>query len=261
MSRVRAKGARERRLAEIEDRLLAGINSSLIERELSQSPKIINGENVGGWGIGPRAVRRYITEVYRRWEAEAKEDAPHRREKLIRMGERLYARAIGSGKYGAALGALNMLAKLGGAFARPAETGRKSILERLGPPPVNDPTKALIYAQQVLVLSIEDILSDPTMDPEKRYWLLGDLSAKVGITHAKALVEDKLDKVTRRLLVAKDRSGGTVSLVGVKLPATARGGARTVLARRSGDSGSESSTPPAESGPGDDNDDEGENIQ
>lgn len=234
----RAKAARfevEQRLTEIEDRLLAGINPSRIESELSQPPKINKeGENVGGWGIVPRQVRKYITEIYRRWETEAKEDAPHRREKLIRMGERLFARAIGSGKYGAANGALNTLAKLGGAFARPAEAGRKSVVERLGPPPTNDPTKALIYAQQVLVLSIEDILSDSTMDPEKRYRLLGDLSAKVGMTHAKALVEDKLDRVTKRLLVAKDRSGGTESTHGVVLPATSRGGARRLGRQASG---------------------------
>lgn len=219
-ARKASKILKQQRLIEVEDRLVAGINPARIEHELSAP--IADG----GWGIGPRQIRKYITEVYRKWEAESEHDAPHRREKLIRMAERLFAKASAGGKYGAANGALTTLAKLGGAFARGPE--RQDVLERLGPPPTDDPTKALIYAQNVLVLSLQDIAADPTMDPERRYRLLADLSAKVGMTHAKALVQHKLETVTKRLGVAKDKSGRLESTRGVVLPAAARRGGRVL---------------------------------
>jgi hypothetical protein len=53
--------------------------------------------------------------------------------------------------------------------------------------------RALIYAQNVLVLSMQDIAQDPSIDPERRWRLLGDLAAKVGMTHSRTLMQNELD--------------------------------------------------------------------
>lgn len=203
----------EQRLVAVEDLLVAGVPSTRIERELART-----------YGISRRQVRHYITEVYRRWGTDSIADAPHRRDKLVRMAERLYAKAVANDKFGAATSALNTLAKLSGGFAqRYIDPDRYAKL--LGPPPTDDPNQALIYAQKVLVLTMQDIAQDASIDPERRWRLLGDLAAKVGMTFSRTQVQHELETVKRRLLPPVERARGPRVLTGVVRPTTARRGA------------------------------------
>src|SRR5205085_7934400 len=85
------KTEKESRLVTVEELLVSGIGSARVERELSRR-----------FGVTPRQVRKYIADVRRRWEAESQEDAAHRRETLIRMAERVYAKAYAADKFSAA---------------------------------------------------------------------------------------------------------------------------------------------------------------
>jgi len=114
------------------------------------------------------------------------------------------------------------MARLGGAFAQ-GERDRSQLLEVLGPPPTDDPMKALLYAQNVLVLTMKDIAEDPSIEPERRWKLLADLAAKVGMTHSRAVVQQQINTVKKRLGQSTSESVSTTkSLTGVERPKTAR---------------------------------------
>ena len=199
------------RLITVEELLVSGLSPARVERELGKK-----------YGITGRQVRRYITQIIRRWREDSKVDIGIRREKLFRMAERLYAKAYAQDRLGPANSALQTLARLGGAFARD-EGDRGRITEALGPPPTDDPTKALIYAQNVLVLTIQDIAQDPSLEPERRWRLLADLAAKVGMTHSRAVVQNQINIVKKRLgPTGQDAARTMQSLEGVAKPKTAR---------------------------------------
>jgi hypothetical protein len=204
------KVEKESRLLTVEELLVSGIGTARVERELARK-----------FSVTPRQIRKYIAEVRRRWEEESKEDAVHRREKLIRMAERLYAKAYASDRFSAANSALQTLARLGGAFAR-GQVDRGRFVETLGPPPKDDPIKALVYAQNVLVLSMQDIAQDPSIDPERRWRLLGDLAAKVGMTHSRSVLQNELDTVRQRVLGPREQATAPQTLDGVPRSPTAR---------------------------------------
>jgi hypothetical protein len=201
---------KESRLLAVEELLVSGIGTARIERELARK-----------FSVTVRHVRRYIAEVRQRWVEESQEDQAHRREKLIRMAERLYAKAYAADRFGPANSALQTLARLGGAFAN-GQIDRGRFVETLGPPPKDDPTKALIYAQNVLVLSMQDIAQDPSIDPERRWRLLGDLAAKVGMTHSRTVLQNELDTVKQRVLGPNEQATGPQTLADVARPPTAR---------------------------------------
>jgi hypothetical protein len=157
-----------------------------------------------------------------RWSAESKRDSAFRREKLIRMAERLYAKVYAADRYGPANSALQTLARIGGAFASDPGDRIRNIELILGPPPAGDPLKAMEYAQGVLLLSMQDVASDPSLDPERRWRLLADMAAKVGMTFSRAQVQADLDKVKRRLGIVAAPGDKAGALAGVSKPATAR---------------------------------------
>jgi hypothetical protein len=200
----------EARLLTAEELLVSGLSPARVQRELARR-----------YNITTRQVRTYVAKIVERWQKESKDDAVYRREKLFRMAERLYAKAYAQDRLGPANAALQTLAKLGGAFAK-GETDRGHLNEVLGPPPKDDPTKALIYAQNVLVLTMQDIAQDPTIEPERRWRLLADLAAKVGMTHSRSVLQNELNTVKQRLLGPKAQSSGPQSLVGISRPSTAR---------------------------------------
>ena len=148
------KFEKEARLLATEELLVSGIGSARVERELARR-----------FGVSVRQVRRYIADVRQRWSAESKRDSAFRREKLIRMAERLYAKAYAADRYGPANSALQTLARIGGAFASDPGDRIRNIETILGPAPTGDPLKAMEYAQGVLLLStrpgeIDEILSE-----------------------------------------------------------------------------------------------------
>jgi hypothetical protein len=216
---------KEARLVTVEELLVSGIGSARVERELARR-----------FSVTPRQVRKYIAEIRRRWEQESAEDAAHRREKLIRMAERVYAKAYAADKFSAANSALLTLARLGGAFAK-GEVDRGRFVETLGPPPTDDPMRALIYAQNVLVLSMQDIAQDPSIDPERRWRLLGDLAAKVGMTHSRTLMQNELDTVKQRVLGPREGAATSQPLASVPKPATARKPKLRIIEHRDDDAG------------------------
>lgn len=200
------------RLLTVEELLVSGLSPARVERELAKK-----------YGVTRRHVRRYVAQILKRWQEDSKEDVALRREKLFRMAERLYAKAYAQDRLGPANAALQTLAKLGGAFAK-GESDRAQLTEMLGPPPTDDPTKALIYAQNVLVLTMKDIAEDPTIEPERRWRLLADLAAKVGMTHSRSVLQNEINLVKRRLgTPAVQTARGAQVLVDVPKTPNARG--------------------------------------
>jgi len=214
--------AQQARLDEIEDRLAAGLPPGQVDRAIAQKH-----------GISVRQARNLRQKVYARWREETLGDAPHRREKLIRMVERHYAIAMrgetitfpdGTTKtvrpWTAATSTLRLLAEMSGAFAQ-HDPAREARIAELGPPPL-DPTQALIWGQRCLVLQLDEVMRNPAVDPERKVRLVGDLVAKLGMTHAKTLVEAKLERVTRQLEPPIDVTAELTPLAGIDKPATAR---------------------------------------
>jgi hypothetical protein len=96
--------------------------------------------------------------------------------------------------------------------------------EDLGPPPTDDPTKALIYAQNCMLIALREVITDKQLTARDRWKFIAQFGGQIGVTHAKALMQHKMDKVTKRLSNAEEVSGGPQSLRGVTKPPTARGG-------------------------------------
>jgi hypothetical protein len=208
------KGSRidiSERIEAAEELLCAGLSPGRVERKLSQD-----------YGISTRQARTYIARVYERWEEQITADAPHRREKVYRMAERFYAKALIDKQYTAASNTLHLLAKLSGALQQ--ESNRENPLATLGPLPT-DPTEALIYAQKAMIVALSEVVANPNIDPERRLRWISEIGGKIGMTHAKALMQAKLARVTKTLAASKDISGGPQLISGIVRPATARGGA------------------------------------
>lgn len=189
MNPHRTKSSRielESRLERVEEMLCSGLATERVLTKIAEE-----------YDISTRQARNYINKVYARWQKQAALDAPHRREKLFRMTERHYARAVANKQWSAANNALALLAKMAGAFTGTSPS-RETILAELGPVP-DDPTLALVWMQKVMLRTVAEILADPTIDPERRARYVGDLGGKIGMTHAKALVEAKLDTIEQRI--------------------------------------------------------------
>jgi hypothetical protein len=198
------------RIEAAEELLCAGLSPGRVERKLAQD-----------YGVTTRQARKYIARVYARWEHQIAADAPHRREKVYRMAERFYAKALVDKQYTAAANTLNLLARLSGALTQ--ESNRENPLAALGPLP-SDPTEALIYAQNALIVALREVVGNPNIDPERRLRWISEIGGKIGMTHAKALMQSKLAKVTKTLSASRDISGGPQLLAGIVRPATARSG-------------------------------------
>lgn len=208
-----------------------GVSRPRIEQTLAQD-----------LAVDRRTIRRYIDLLHRRWREQTLAVAPYRREQLIRMVERHYARAMagetvklgdGTAKtvrpWTAATATLRLLAEMSGAFAQ-HDPEREARLAELGPPP-SDPTQALVWGQRCLVLMLDEVMRNPAVEPERKTRLVADLVAKLGMTHAKALVEAKLDAIEGRLLGAGEADAEQLEEFDGALPATSRLG--------SGDTGRE----------------------
>jgi hypothetical protein len=172
----------DERIDAADEMLCAGLSPAHVERQLAKQ-----------FSVSVRQARRYIERVYRRWRDQTSADAPHRREKIIRMTERLYAKAVAAKDLRTATNALSILARMSGAFAQ-HDPERDRRIAALGAPP-SDPTQALVYAQRVMIDSLHEVAVNGALDPERRLRWICELGAKLGMTHAKALVESRLDAI------------------------------------------------------------------
>jgi len=219
-----SRAALEERLEQVEEMLCAGVALERVQRKIADD-----------YGVSTRQARNYIARVYTRWQQQSKQDAPHRREKLYRMAERFYARALANKQYTAAANALALLAKMSGAFTA-QEPKRGSVLETIGPVP-DDPTLGLVYAQRVMLLALEEVVGSPTIEPERRLRLISELGGRIGMTYAKTLMEAKLDEVAGRLAPPAD-AADELEADTTPWPSTSRLGSgddRQLPVRRPGD--------------------------
>lgn len=174
----------EIRVDRAEDLLASGISAGRVERALANE-----------FRVTPRQARTYISRVYDRWRKQTSLDAPHRREKLFRMVEHFYAKSLGAEQYTAASQALALLAKMSGAF-HPQQV---DIASRLGPVP-KDPTQALIYAQKAMMAMLEQVIADPSIDPERKLRWVSEIGGRIGMTYSRTLQQSKLEELARHVL-------------------------------------------------------------
>lgn len=200
------------RIDDAEDMLCAGFAPGKVQRQLAKK-----------YGVSVRQGEKYVAAVYRRWRHQTAEDAPFRREKVIRMAERFYAKALSDEKHGPAAQTLVLLARLSGAFAM-HDAECQARVDALGPPP-EDPTRALVWGQRCLVLVLDEVMRNPAVEPERKTRLVAELVAKLGMTHAKALVEAKLDAIEGRIYGQAPGDADELEEFHGALPPTSRLGA------------------------------------
>ena len=189
----------EERVEKAEEMLCAGIAPGRVERSLAKD-----------YGVTPRQARKYIGRVYDRWRVQSREDGPLRREKLIRMAERFYAKCLSEKQFSAASSVLVLLGRMSGAFSQ-HDPARDQRMAALGAPP-DDPTLALVWAQKCMVLALHEVVTNAALDPERRLRWIAELGGKLGMTHAKTVMEQKLDDVESRLLGGGERTNASTDL-------------------------------------------------
>jgi hypothetical protein len=86
--------------------------------------------------------------------------------------------------------------------------GASAMYAALGRPPVGNPMKALLYGTDALVIALFEIVNDPLLPAEQRWRLISDCVAKLGMTHAKAAVQQRLAEIGARILPAEDEDAG-----------------------------------------------------
>lgn len=100
-----------------------------------------------------------------------------------------------------------------------------SAFELVGPPPLDDLNEALLWSRKLLmVVTYQVARSRYAKLSEKRY-AISDMVAKLGMTHAKSLVDKDLKTVRKRLEGSASRrtKAYEVSTASLAKPATARG--------------------------------------
>jgi len=162
----------EARLDRIEEMLCAGIGPGRIESTVAKE-----------YGITTRQARTYIGRVYQRWQTQTEADAPHRREKITRMAERFYARALSEKQFAPAVQTLNLLAKLSGVLTQPSPEHKERIAE-LGPPP-KDPAQVLGWIERSMLAALGEVMANPAVDPEQRLRWAMELYKGIGMTQAR----------------------------------------------------------------------------
>jgi len=100
--------------------------------------------------------------------------------------------------------------KASAALRRKSRDEHPTPYSSLGLPPLDDPTAALVYAQNALLMALHEVLNDPGLTPEQRWRFITDMTAKIGMTHAKALVQSRISKAVKRLEGVEDKGGEDV---------------------------------------------------
>ena len=175
-------------LERVEEMLAVGLPSAKISSTLAVE-----------FGVSRRQVQKWIARIDQRWDGETKGDAPFRQERLLRKVSRFYAKAFAEKKYGPAVQALVVEARLSGAFAQ-RNPELEKLIDKLGPPP-SDPTGMLLYAQRLMALAFREVMTNSVLDERRLRWIIEFVKA-FGMTHAKAIFESKLQLIEERLGLA-----------------------------------------------------------
>lgn len=95
--------------------------------------------------------------------------------------------------------------------------------ETLGPPPLDDLTAGLVYARNCGLICLHQIVtsSNDAVDPLTRWRLVKDMIATLGMTHARAAVEEEVEKLKRRR-EREELPPGMERIDGIIRPPTAR---------------------------------------
>lgn len=226
------------RIDRVEDLLAQGLSTSFIEGLLSGPPVTDpdTGKNTGGYGVSRRQVKKYLARVYDRWEEQRIEEAPRRREKTIRMAERLYARAFAKEDFGAAGTALSLLSRMTGVFA-PHDPERDQLIAELGPIP-SDPSKMSLYAQKCMVIELAFLLRNTAIDQEKRMRWMIEIQRQLTVGKVAALAAARVVDLEKQLAelapvdpaqIADDETESALQELSQRLIASARTPERTVI--------------------------------
>jgi hypothetical protein len=70
------------------------------------------------------------------------------------------------------------------------------------PPTPTESTAVLPFATRVAVIALGEVVADKTLEPVTRWRWIKDLTAVLGMTHAKNAVQAKLEEVARAVLPA-----------------------------------------------------------
>jgi hypothetical protein len=200
------RAAVEARLEEVEELLDAGVPSASVERTIAKK-----------YSVSRRQVRNYIHTVDKRSALVLQQDAPFIRARLLRKTQRAYARCMADKEHSAGIQALSLEAKLSGAHrsANPVVLER---LQLLGPPPT-DKKRIVAWTQELLAIALYDAATNPSIEPIRRFQLVADLGAKIGLLQDKAEIERELLRLAEKAAVI---DGEVVSRAEEKPPGAAR---------------------------------------
>lgn len=187
---AQAQEEREARLARIEDLLSGGAQQHQIVRLLAKPPP-------DGYELWPRTTRALIVEVYKRWQEQREREAPHRRERLIRMAEQLYLKTQQAKKFSAAAGVLTLLSRLYN-VAQPDEEQREQLQAQLGPLP-EDPSQYPLYTQKALMLTMVNVASSTSMDQQQRMRFLVQYGQAITHGSPQALASNRIQQLETQL--------------------------------------------------------------
>ena len=84
-------------------------------------------------------------------------------------------------------------------------------IDALGPPPL-EAIGRIAWANGLLAIMAWDAASDPALDPRERRRVVGDLAAKIGITHSKALSEERIKAIEKKVTVGSKAVDGSTDI-------------------------------------------------
>lgn len=203
----------ERRLQRMEDMLTSNVPWSTTKRLLA-----------GEWQVTERQVENVKARLMERWAEERVQDAPHRHELLVRRIERFRGKCIAENKHAVAAQLFILEARLT-ASSMQQEPDRARILKACGRRP-KDPQKALQWSRKVLMVQLEEVMVNTSIDFVTRQRLAADIVFKLAATGSRTEAEAAVVRIEALLQDRKQLPGGVrvVDANTLTRPATARGG-------------------------------------
>lgn len=182
-----AEIARELQRDRVEDMLVQGVPVATVIKALRADPP-------QGYSMSTVAANKLITEVHERWQKARDKEAPHRREKVWRMAEVLYAKSVNKSPSVAA----SLLSTMNKMLPAPVDEAevieRRRIVEQLGPAP-QDPVQLSLWAQRAMVLELIAILGDASLEPERRVQFIALFGSRIAALHPQALAGRRMEEL------------------------------------------------------------------